>query len=76
VCTELRKTPRREPSRGLVRIRRNRIMKSIAPEPTRITDVDAWLACIDRATRPVRLAALCAPLVADDAPVRHLVATR
>lgn len=74
VCVELRKLLETEqPSRGLGPARRTGIIASILPElDARITDEAAWLARIDRAARPVRLAAMLVPLQAHDAPAQRL----
>jgi tRNA nucleotidyltransferase (CCA-adding enzyme) len=64
VCDELRKLLKaREPSRGLAPAWRTGIIASILPAlAASVTDVDAWLARIDRADRDVRLAAMLVPL--------------
>lgn len=64
VCDELRKLLRsREPSRGLRPAHRTGIVRCIAPElDAAITDVEGWLARIDRAPVDVRIAALFVPL--------------
>jgi tRNA nucleotidyltransferase (CCA-adding enzyme) len=74
VCVELRKLlDAREPSRGLRIAARTGIVASILPAlAERITDPAAWAARVDRTPLPVRLAAMLAPLVRDDAPLRHL----
>lgn len=63
----------KQPSRGLAIARRTGIVRTILPVlDAHITDDAAWLARVDRATEATRLAALLAPLVTADAPVRHV----
>jgi tRNA nucleotidyltransferase (CCA-adding enzyme) len=74
VCEELRKMLHtRQPSRGFAPAHRTGIIASILPAlEGKILDEAEWLARIDRAVEPVRLAALLVPLQAVDAPAQRL----
>jgi tRNA nucleotidyltransferase (CCA-adding enzyme) len=73
VCDELRKLlGARQPSRGLLPAYRTGIIASILPDLV-IDDVERWLAQIDRAPAPVRLALLVIGLRGDpDETLRNL----
>ncbi len=63
----------RQPSRGLAIAKRTGIIRTILPVlDGHIADEVDWLGRVDRAAQPARLAALLAPLVTADAPVRHV----
>ncbi|HEY1554888.1 MAG TPA: hypothetical protein VGF94_08645 [Kofleriaceae bacterium] len=72
VADELRKIlAARQPSRALAIARRTGIVRSILPDVDAAAGED-WLPRIDRAPGEVRLAALFAPLAANDADPLHL----